>query len=98
MGPARLQPPRARPGTDERGWRAQARVVRERARAAEQGEDVLLWACSMAFSRNFDSVFYPVADMANHAFKADQQEKVARGEKRPADGDYGAPTSTARRH
>ena len=42
--------------------------------AAEQGEDVLRWACSMAFSRNFDSVFYPVADMANHAFKADQQE------------------------
>ena len=57
-----------------RGWGDWLSSAEPGGWAAEQGEDVLRWACSMAFSRNFDSVFYPVADMANHAFKADQQE------------------------
>ena len=62
------------PRTVGRGWADWMSSAEPGGWAAEQGEDVLRWACSMAFSRNFDSVFYPVADMANHAFKADQQE------------------------
>lgn len=34
------------------------------------------WACAIAFSRNFGGSLYPVADMANHKFRAHQEDDL----------------------